>query len=62
MTRAAVKKPTVRLAREQRVDEILAAARDVFCEKGFDATAVAEIAARIQDVVDSVLKNVRIGP
>ena len=44
MSRAAARKPVVRLAREQRVDEILQAARDVFCEKGYEAAAVAEIA------------------
>jgi len=56
MGRAAVKKPTVRLAREQRVDEILAAARDVFCEKGYEATAVAEIAARMGVVEGTIYK------
>ncbi|HSW14306.1 MAG TPA: TetR/AcrR family transcriptional regulator [Solimonas sp.] len=56
MTRAAVKKPTVRLAREQRVDEILAAARDVFCEKGYEGTAVAEIAARMGVVEGTIYK------
>ncbi|MEQ1438932.1 TetR/AcrR family transcriptional regulator [Fontimonas sp. SYSU GA230001] len=45
-----------RLAREQRVDEILVAARDLFCEKGYDAASVAEIAARIGVVEGLVYK------
>lgn len=45
-----------RLAREQRVDEILVAARDVFCEKGYEATAVAEIAQRLGVVEGTIYK------
>lgn len=45
-----------RLAREQRVDEILVAARAVFCEKGYEAAGVAEIAARIGVVEGTVYK------
>jgi AcrR family transcriptional regulator len=45
-----------RLAREQRVDEILVAARDVFCEKGYEATAVAEIADRLGIVEGTIYK------
>ncbi|MDB5987097.1 MAG: TetR/AcrR family transcriptional regulator [Nevskia sp.] len=45
-----------RLGREQRVDDILRAARDVFCEKGYGHTAVAEIAARIGVVEGTVYK------
>lgn len=45
-----------RLAREQRVDEILDAARTVFCEKGYEQTAVAEIALRIGVVEGTVYK------
>ncbi|MES0873986.1 TetR/AcrR family transcriptional regulator [Sinimarinibacterium thermocellulolyticum] len=45
-----------RRAREQRVDEILVAARDVFCEKGYEATAVAEIAARLGVVEGTIYK------
>jgi AcrR family transcriptional regulator len=45
-----------RLAREQRVDEILVAARDVFCEKGYEATAVAEIADRLGVVEGTIYK------
>ncbi len=45
-----------RLAREQRVDEILDAAREVFCEKGYEQTAVAEIALHIGVVEGTVYK------
>lgn len=45
-----------RLAREQRVDEILVSARAVFCEKGYEAAAVAEIAARIGVVEGTIYK------
>jgi AcrR family transcriptional regulator len=44
------------MARDQRVDEILVAARDVFCEKGYEATAVASIADRIGVVEGTVYK------
>jgi AcrR family transcriptional regulator len=50
------RKPAPRLAREQRVDEILAAARAVFCEKGYEQAAVSEIAARIGVVEGTVFK------
>jgi AcrR family transcriptional regulator len=45
-----------RRARGERVDEILDAARQVFCDKGFEAAAVAEIAARIGVVEGTVYK------
>lgn len=45
-----------RLAREQRVDEILLAAREVFCEKGYEPTAVAEIALRLGVVEGTIYK------
>lgn len=45
-----------RLAREQRVDEILIAAREVFCEKGYEPTAVAEIALRLGVVEGTIYK------
>jgi AcrR family transcriptional regulator len=45
-----------RLAREQRIDEILVSARAVFCEKGYDAAAVAEIASRIGVVEGTIYK------
>ena len=48
-----------RLAREQRVDEILVAARDVFCEKGYEGTAVAEIAERLGIVEGTIYKYLR---
>lgn len=51
-----VRVPAPRLAREQRVDEILVAARDVFCEKGYEAAAVAEIAARLGVVEGTIYK------
>jgi AcrR family transcriptional regulator len=56
VSRAPTRKPAPRLGREQRVDEILRAARDVFCDKGFDATAVAEIAARMGVVEGTIYK------
>ncbi len=45
-----------RRARAQRVDEILDAARQLFCEKGYEQTVVAEIAARIGVVEGTVYK------
>lgn len=45
-----------RLAREQRMDEILCAARDVFCKQGYEATAVAQIADRIGVVEGTIYK------
>ncbi|MGH8505126.1 MAG: TetR/AcrR family transcriptional regulator [Stenotrophobium sp.] len=56
MSRKPLRVHAPRLAREARVDEILAAARDVFCEKGYESTAVAEIAARIGVVEGTVYK------
>jgi AcrR family transcriptional regulator len=50
------RKHAPRLGREQRVDEILAAARDLFCEKGYEQVAVSEIAARIGVVEGTVFK------
>lgn len=55
MTRPA-RKTIVRLGREQRVTEILRVAQDVFCEKGYEATAVAEIAARMNIVEGTIYK------
>lgn len=55
MNRAGSRK-IVRLGREQRVADILQAARDVFCEKGYEATAVAEIAARLDIVEGTIYK------
>ncbi|HWU67324.1 MAG TPA: TetR/AcrR family transcriptional regulator [Stenotrophobium sp.] len=56
MSRKPLRAHAPRLAREARVDEILVAARDVFCEKGYENTAVAEIAARIGVVEGTVYK------
>lgn len=54
MSRLLARKASARMARGARVDEILQAARSVFCEKGYDHAAVAEIAARI-DVVEGTI-------
>ncbi|MGH8460754.1 MAG: TetR/AcrR family transcriptional regulator [Stenotrophobium sp.] len=56
MSRKPLRIHAPRLAREARVDEILSAARDVFCEKGYESSAVAEIAARIGVVEGTVYK------
>ncbi|MGH8453104.1 MAG: TetR/AcrR family transcriptional regulator [Nevskiales bacterium] len=56
MSRKATRSPAPRLAREQRVDEILAAARDLFSERGYEQAAVSEIAARIGVVEGTVFK------
>jgi len=45
-----------RLGREQRIDEILVAARAVFCRKGYEQTAVSEIAASMGVVEGTVFK------
>ena len=50
----APRKPAERLAREERVEKILLAARDVFCEKGYENTVVAEI-ARSMGVVEGTI-------
>jgi AcrR family transcriptional regulator len=50
------RKPAPRHAREQRVDQILEAARDLFCEKGYDATSMAGIAARLGVVEGTLYK------
>ena len=51
-----VKKRPVRLARQERVEDILAAARAVFCDKGYENTTVAEIASRMGVVEGTVFK------
>ncbi|HUP91548.1 MAG TPA: TetR/AcrR family transcriptional regulator [Solimonas sp.] len=56
MSRTPARKPAPRRAREQRVDQILEAARQVFCEKGYDHAAVAEIAARTGVAEPTVFK------
>jgi AcrR family transcriptional regulator len=45
-----------RLSREQRISEILVVAREEFCEKGYEQTAVAGIAARLGVVEGLVFK------
>ena len=52
----AARQPAPRRARAERVDEILAAARAVFCEKGYAQSAVSEIAARIGVVEGLIYK------
>lgn len=52
----AARKPAARLARNDRIALILEAAREVFCEKGFEKTAVSEIAARIGIVEGTIYK------
>lgn len=52
----APRQPAPRRARAERVDEILAAARAVFCEKGYAQAAVGEIAARVGVVEGLVYK------
>lgn len=46
--------PQMSQRRQKRAGEILAAAREVFLEKGFERTAVSEIAARVGVVEGSV--------
>jgi AcrR family transcriptional regulator len=54
--RKTVRSPAPRLAREQRVGDILRAAREVFTEKGYENAAVAEIADRIGVVEGTIYK------
>lgn len=51
-----VRTPAPRLARGQRVDEILVAARAVFCDKGYEQAAMSSIAARIGVVEGTLYK------
>lgn len=50
------KKSAGRVARAQRVGDILGAAREVFCEKGYGSAAVAAIAARLGVVEGTIYK------
>lgn len=51
---SSARQPAARMPRAERVESILAAARAAFTEKGFDATTVAGIGARI-DVVEGTI-------
>jgi AcrR family transcriptional regulator len=53
---AAARRAPVRLPRERREHDILAAARAVFCERGYAEAGVAEIAARAQVVEGTIYK------
>ena len=52
----AVRPHAPRLAREERIDAILVAARDLFCDKGYEAVAMTEIAARVGVVEGLIYK------
>ncbi|GAC1633557.1 MAG: TetR/AcrR family transcriptional regulator [Nevskia sp.] len=56
ISKTAARVPSPRLGREARCDEILAAAREVFCRKGYEQAAVSEIAASIGVVEGTVFK------
>ena len=56
MTVASTRRTVVRPGREQRVGDILAAAREVFAQQGYDGTATAEIAQRAGVVEGTVYK------
>ncbi len=56
MRQAAVKRTVVRLGREQRISDILSAAREVFAKQGYDGTATAQIAERAGVVEGTVYK------
>lgn len=56
MDRSVNRRAVVRLPREQRVRDILQAAREVFCERGYADAAVAEIAARAAVVEGTIYK------
>jgi AcrR family transcriptional regulator len=53
---APVRRTVVRLPRERRVQDILDSARAVFCERGYEAAAVSEIAARAGVVEGTIYK------
>jgi AcrR family transcriptional regulator len=54
--RDVTRRAVVRLPRERRVQDILEAAREVFCERGYDDAAMAEIAARAGVVEGTIYK------
>jgi AcrR family transcriptional regulator len=56
VTRTGQRRASVRLPRERRVSDILAAARAVFCTYGYTDSAVSEIAARAEVVEGTIYK------
>jgi AcrR family transcriptional regulator len=56
MTRSPPRRTVVRLPREQRVQDILAAAEAVFSERGYENAAMSEIAARAGVVEGTIYK------
>src|SRR3546814_12516741 len=56
VSRVIARPQTARMTRDERVADILRAARDVFCGKGYEQTAVSEIAARIGGVEGTIYK------
>lgn len=56
MSRVGVRRTIVRLPREQRVQDILAAAEAVFSEHGYENASMAEIAARAGVVEGTIYK------
>ncbi len=54
MTAVANKKRSVRLPRERRMADIMAAAREIFCDKGYGDASITEIAARAQVVEGTI--------
>lgn len=56
MSKTPVRKQVVRLSRERRVADILAAARSVFRERGYENTLVSEVAERANVVEGSVYR------
>lgn len=56
VTKAPVRKQAIRLSRERRVTDIIAAARSIFREKGYENTLVSDIAERADVVEGSVYR------
>lgn len=56
VARLARRSAAPRQARDERMDGILDAAQAAFCEKGYEATVVAEVAARLGVVEGTVFK------
>src|SRR5580692_8159986 len=51
-----LRRNSVRRPRAQRIDEILSAARTVFCERGYEHSSVAQIAARVGVVEGTIFR------